>query len=124
MPKIHQKVWIAGSGIAVSAVAVVLAHDLIWLRSEDVVETISRSIDEAKARGVWVASLQAAPGELPITGGMVHINSAWIERRLQRSERILFPKERDLAGHSLCFTIAEGSLEEDYFLFQRTTMQD
>jgi hypothetical protein len=105
-----------GSVFAIAAFAFVCVcvHDFVWC-SDDYGETTSRNATEAKARGVWIASLKAAPAELPLPGRTIHIDSAWIEYRSHRSERIMSPTETRLDGYSLCFTLAEGPVGHDYF---------
>jgi hypothetical protein len=77
--------------------------------------TVSRSPSESKARGVWVASLVAAPAEVLTPKQTVHIDSAWVESRSHRTEKLCGASERRLGGYALCFTLAEGSLDHDYF---------
>jgi hypothetical protein len=77
--------------------------------------TVSRSAGESKARGLWIASYAAFPAELHTPTQTVHINAAWVESRSHRTERLCRVSERSLGGYTLCFTLAEGSLDHDYF---------
>ena len=77
--------------------------------------TVSRSAGESRARGIWVASFVASPAELSTPTQTVHIDAAWLESRSHRTERLWGPSERSLGGYSLCFALAEGSLDRAYF---------
>ena len=77
--------------------------------------TVSTSASESKARGVWVASLVASPADVRMPTQTVHIDAAWVESRSHRTEKLCGALERRLGGYALCFTLAEGSLDHDYF---------
>jgi hypothetical protein len=77
--------------------------------------SVSRSARESKARGLWVSSLVASPAELNTPKQTVHVDAAWVESRSHRTERLWGAAERRLGGYTLCFTLAEGSLDHDYF---------
>jgi hypothetical protein len=77
--------------------------------------TVSRSASESKARGLWIGSFVAFPAKLSTPKQTVHINAAWLESRSHRTERLCGTSERSLGGYSLCFTLAESSLDHDYF---------
>src|SRR5262245_6773114 len=95
-----------GTVIALAGGAFVVVHDHVWC-SDEPVATVSRSVAAAKARGVWVASLQPSPSELSLPDRTVHINSVWVEHCSRQSDRFLGPAEQRLGGFYLCFTVAE-----------------
>jgi hypothetical protein len=77
--------------------------------------TASMTATESKSRGLWVASLRGVPAELTLPKQTVHIDSAWVEFRSHRTEKLWGPSECRLGGYSISFTLAEGSLDHDYF---------
>lgn len=109
-----KKLACCGAVLAFMGVAFVFAHDQLWC-SDQPGKTVSRSAAAAKARGVWVASLQASPSELSLPERTIHINSAWVEHRSRQSDRFLGPAEQRLGGFYLCFTVAESRVGRDYF---------
>ena len=116
MPSLRRSCIVLSVVFAVMAAAFVLAHDFIYCSEEAYAETNSPSALIAKARGIWIVSLQAVPSEIHLPSRTVRVDSAWLEHRSHQSERFLEASEQRMDGLSLCFTISRDSIGDYFFV--------
>ena len=115
LPRARSLAILAGICAVLALLIVLVCNAPLPFDKVPFAHTVSRSASESKTRGLWVASYTASPQELYTPTQTLHIDAAWVESRSHRTERLCRVSERGLGGYTLCFTLAEGSLDRNYF---------
>ena len=77
----------------------------------------SRSVADARRRGILVTEWTAVPNELPGFYGRFRFGEIWVEERILSSHLcVWFPYEKRLAGHVFCFTLSGGEWRKFQFI--------